>query len=319
MQQARSENGVAMKSDGEQRLPAQRKQGKNLFEQTKGFADRAVSAANDALTNATTIATGFSESVGTAMSNTAVAYLDTVNEVRDSLPKFKDIVAQAARMPGVSVNRASYLSTTLGKRYGQRIIQAAIETTPARAGITDRDIERAARNSIAKERQRTTLISAAAGIPGGVAMAATVPADLVQFWMHLLRVLQKLSYLYGWGDLVSLNGREPDDSKRAALVLFLAMMAGVEEADDALRSLAILRVSGAREAELRNALLREPYNSAVAASSAALSSRLATRVTGQVAEKTVPIVGGFISGKVSNASFNDMAKRLHKQLKTYGG
>ena len=290
-----------------------------LMQQTKALADKATSLASDALTNAASAATDFGESVSAAVNSTASAYKEAVDEVRDSLPEFKDIVAQAARMPGVSVDRATYLSMALGRRRDQRIIQAAIKTTPAYAGISDRDIELAALKSIAKERRRTTLISAAAGIPGGAAMAATVPADLVQFWMHLLRVLQKLSYLYGWGDLVSLDGREPDGPKRAAVVLFLATMAGIEEADGALRSLAILRVSGAQESDLRAALLREPYSSAVAASSAALSTRLTTRLTGQVAEKAIPVVGGLISGKVSNASFNDMAKRLHKQLKTYGG
>jgi hypothetical protein len=191
-----------------------------LRQQTKALADKATSLASDALTNAASAATDFGESVSAAVNSTASAYKEAVDEVRDSLPEFKDIVAQAARMPGVSVDRATYLSMALGRRRDQRIIQAAIKTTPAYAGVSDRDIELAALKSIAKERRRTTLISAAAGIPGGAAMAATVPADLVQFWMHLLRVLQKLSYLYGWGDLVSLDGREPDVPKRAAVVLF---------------------------------------------------------------------------------------------------
>lgn len=290
-----------------------------LGRQARNLAEQAVGHAGTALDVAASAAVELGESVGAAASDTADAYREALDDVRDTLPTFKDVIAQATRMPGVSVDRSLYLAKALGKRRDRIVVRDAITTTPARAGIDERELARMARRSIAKESHRTTLISTAAGIPGGVALAATVPADLVQFWMHLLRTLQKLSYLYGWRDLVYLDGREPDEAKRAAIVLFLAMMAGIEEADDALRQLAIMRVAGATEKDLREALLREPYLTTVASASASLGQRTATRVTGQVAGKAVPIVGAVISGRISNASFNEMAKRLHDQLKSYGG
>lgn len=291
----------------------------NLAGQAQDAAEQMLDLAGGAIDAASNVVSDISKTVTSAATTTADTYREAFDDIRETLPTFAEVVAQAARMPGVSVSRQAHLSKVLATRYNKAMVQAAIDTTPAKAGFSPRQLDKLARKSIGIESRRTTLISAAAGIPGGMAMAATVPADLVQFWMHLLRTLQKLSYLYGWRDLVYLDGSEPDEPKRAALVLFLAMMAGIDEADAALRQLAVLRVAGASEQQLRSALVLEPYASRVAASASVLSQRSATRVTGQVAGKAVPIIGAVISGRMTNAGFNDMANRLHRQLREYGG
>lgn len=293
-------------------------QAQDLANQAQDLAEQALDYAGGAVESVAGAFDGLTKTVTDAATSTADMYREAIDDLRESLPTFEDVIGQAARMPGVTVHRTSYLATVVGAKYKGEKLRLAIETTPARAGIEPRQIDRMARKSIGKESRRTTLISAVAGIPGGAAAAATIPADLVQFWMHILRVLQKLSYLYGWRDLVYLDGSEPDEPKRAALVLFLAMMAGVEEADYALRKLAVLRVAGATEKNLRAALVNEPYVSAVQASAAALGQRTATRLTGQVAGKAVPIAGAIISWRITNSGFNDMANRLHKQLRSYG-
>ena len=56
-----------------------------------------------------------------------------------------------------------------------------------------------------------TALSAIAGIPGGFALLATVPADTAQYLGHMLRVAQKLAYLYRWPDLFE-EDDEPDDA-----------------------------------------------------------------------------------------------------------
>ena len=56
-----------------------------------------------------------------------------------------------------------------------------------------------------------TALSAIAGIPGGFALLATVPADTAQYLGHMLRVAQKLAYLYSWPDLFE-EDDEPDDA-----------------------------------------------------------------------------------------------------------
>lgn len=253
-----------------------------------------------------------------ALDGAADAYREGFDQVMTVLPTFDELLRQAVSLPGTGVNRAGYLAEALGKTCNAATIRAAIDTTPAKAGVSARQLDKIAKRSIGKDGRRTTAISMAAGLPGGVAAAATIPADLVQFYAHLIHIIQKLTYLYGWGDLVRIDGGEPDTATARALVLLLGVMAGVKEADTLFAQLARRRASGASIEQLREALRSEAVFSSVNDISLALGKRLAHRLTGQVAGKTVPLVGMVISGTISFAGFGDMAKRLHKELKRHG-
>lgn len=74
----------------------------------------------------------------------------------------------------------------------------AIAYTPAHAGISVEEIDKIADEVIKFERNCVSGISTALGAPGGWAMAATIPADIVQYYGYTLRAMQKLLYLYGF-------------------------------------------------------------------------------------------------------------------------
>jgi len=245
------------------------------------------------------------------------AYRDTYREFQEKLPTFDDVLAQAIRLPGTGVNRASYLTEALGRKHA-RLVRQAIDTTPACAGLSPRDIEKIAKKSLGKDGRRTTALSFAAGIPGGVAGAVTIPADLVQFYGYLIRSIQKLTYLYGWRDLVHVDASQTDVATASALVIMLGVMAGVQRADDALARLARLRASGADDVRLRTALAARGMQAEVNQISEELTRSMARRLGGQVAGKAIPVVGGIVSGFVTGSGFDEMAKRLLKQLKRHG-
>lgn len=252
-----------------------------------------------------------------ALDGAGDAYRDTYRDFQEMLPTFDEVLAQAIRLPGTGVNRTSYLAEVVGRKHS-RLVQKAIDTTPSRAGLTEREIEKIAKKSLGKDGRRTTALSFAAGIPGGVAGAVTIPADLVQFYGYLIRSIQKLSYLYGWRDLVRVDASQTDVATASALVIMLGVMAGVQQADDALARLARLRESGADDTRLRIALAARSMQDEVNQISDELTRRMARRLTGQVAGKAIPIVGGIVSGIVTGSGFDEMAKRLLKQLKRHG-
>ena len=109
----------------------------------------------------------------------------------------EDIIVLAIKTPGVHITRANFLKKELFKNYPQEVIDKAIETTPAQAGIPSNEIDKIADEIIKFERNCVSGISAALGAPGGWAMAATIPADIVQYYGYTLRATQKLLYLYG--------------------------------------------------------------------------------------------------------------------------
>ena len=115
----------------------------------------------------------------------------------------EDIIVLAIKTPGVHITRANFLKKELFKNYPQEVIDKAIETTPAQAGIPSNEIDKIADEIIKFERNCVSGISAALGAPGGWAMAATIPADIVQYYGYTLRATQKLLYLYGFPEIDS--------------------------------------------------------------------------------------------------------------------
>ena len=114
--------------------------------------------------------------------NKANEVLDVNN---DGSVDIQDIIILALRTPGVHVNRENFLRKELFKNYPPE------------------DIDKIADEVIKFERNCVSGISAALGMPGGAAMAATIPADIVQYYGYTLRAIQKLLYLYGFPEIDS--------------------------------------------------------------------------------------------------------------------
>lgn len=112
----------------------------------------------------------------------------TVMDVNgDGKVDIEDIIILGLKTPGISINRSEFLLKELMKNYPKEVIDKAIATTPANAGISLEGINLIADNVIQFERTCVTGISAALGTPGGAAMAATIPADIIQYYGYMLR------------------------------------------------------------------------------------------------------------------------------------
>ena len=110
-------------------------------------------------------------------------------------------------------------------------------STPVWASVGLKNLDRLARRSIDFETRKSAGMSFAAGLPGGFAMLATVPADVTQYYVHAFRIMQKLTYLYGWQDLLG-DLEDADDETIGWLALFLGVMLGVGGAATSLTSFA---------------------------------------------------------------------------------
>lgn len=109
----------------------------------------------------------------------------------------------AIKALGVHITRADFLKKELFENYPQEVIDKAIATTPAQTGIPSEEIDKIADEVIKFERNCVSGISAALGAPGGWTMAATIPADIIQYYGYTLRATQKLLYLYGFPEIDS--------------------------------------------------------------------------------------------------------------------
>lgn len=226
---------------------------------------------------------------------------------------FEQLLASAVKLPMVHISREDFLRKELQKYFDDDIVEKAIEYNPAYAGISSRTINKIADASIKFETTKVSSISFLAGLPGGWAMVGTIPADLVQYYAHVLRILQKLSYLYGWQELVGNNGAL-DDETNTLLILFTGVMFGVNGAIAAINKISEQMAAKVIKTLPQKALTKTLIYPIVKKVATILGFKMTENVFAKGVSKIIPIVGGVVSGGLTFATYMPMAKRLKKYL-----
>ena len=228
---------------------------------------------------------------------------------------FQQIMNTAIRLPGVKINRKTFLNRELQKYCPKVQVQRAIESNPAQARISRDIIDKIANNCITYETTKVTAISAAAGIPGGLTMAGTVPIDLAQYFGHILRILQKLVYLYGWQDLLGAETEDLDDETTNLLTLFVGIMFGAQGATKIIASISKTAAANVEKRLMNSALTKGAVYPVVKKTMAFIGIKINKEIFSKSVSKAVPIIGGVVSGGITFGSFRPMAKKLQNYLK----
>lgn len=227
----------------------------------------------------------------------------------------EDFIIFGLRTPGIGVNRASYLRAEFRKTFPEDVIEEAIKTTPAKAGITVDQIDKLANQAIAYERNCVTGISTALGMPGGAAMAATVPADMIQYYGFMLRAAQKLLYLYGFPQInVEEKNNVFDSETLNMLTLCLGVMFGVSGANQALRVVANALAKGVEKKLLQKALTKGTIYPMVKSIAKWFGQNMTKKVFAGFFKKAIPVIGGLIGGGITYLSFGPCCEKLRDTL-----
>lgn len=226
----------------------------------------------------------------------------------------EDIIRTAIKVPGVKISRATFLRKEFSTYYSKDTVEKAIEYNPAYAGIPVEAIDKFAKEVINYETNKVSAISAIAGIPGGFAMAATIPADLAQYFGFMLRVTQKLAYLYGF-DEFELSEDEINDETLNELLIFLGAMFGVQEANAGIRILAQTTAQNISKKLAQKALTKGAIYPVVKKVAKAVGVRMTKQIFANTVSKAVPLVGGIISGGLTYATFKPCSNRLKNSFR----
>ncbi len=227
-----------------------------------------------------------------------------------------DIIIMSLKVPGIHVNRAQFLQKELFKNHPQEVINIAIAETPAKAGISREEIDKIADEVINFERNCVSGISAALGMPGGVAMAATIPADIAQYYGYTLRAAQKLMYLYGFPEIDSYeNDLNLDTETINTLTLCLGVMYGAAGANKAIQGMAKALATGVEKQLLRRALTKGAFYPFVKSVAKWFGVKMTKEIFAGFFKKAIPVVGGVIGGGITFATFKPCCNRLKTVLK----
>ncbi|MFG3590457.1 hypothetical protein [Streptomyces sp. NPDC047990] len=235
-------------------------------------------------------------------------------DIENPESRFSAVLVSAAKLPGVRINREAYLRSALARHCSEDDIRRAIEETPAAAGIADDVLDRVANESIRFETAKVSALSAAAGIPGVFALPATVPADMAQYFGHMLRISQKLAYLYSWPDLFSDDGDDVDDATMGVLTLFFGVMFGTQSANAAVGKVAGMMAEQVAKKLPQKALTQGVIYPIVKKVAGYIGVQMTKQTFAKTVSKAIPLIGAAVSGGLTFATYLPMAKRLKKHL-----
>lgn len=228
-----------------------------------------------------------------------------------------DFLMKVVRLRGVRIERVNFLQQELRKLgLSDEAIEQAVASTPLQAGVPLEDLDTLARSAIRFETNKSASMSFLSGIPGGFAMAATIPADVMQYYAHAFRIMQKLAYLYGWQNFMD-NLEQGDDETLGKLTLFLGVMMGVAGASAGLTNFASQIARPALQKQIaKQALTKTSWYPVMKKVLAMVGVKITKDSFAKGITKFVPVAGGVISGGMTLVLLKQQSDRLQDHLRT---
>ena len=222
------------------------------------------------------------------------------------------ILATVLKMPTVKVDRVAFLRKELRPYCNQSRLQMLGSVRPYTV-VSEKVVDRLARQCINKHTALATATSTVVGLPGGLTMAAALPADVVQYFFHVFVLSQKLAYLYGYPDFCEEDG-ELNDMASNLLTIFMGVMMGAPVAEKGISELSVAMAESAVTRLPRVALTKTAIFTVASQIARMIGTRLTKNGFAKGVGRFIPIAGGLFSGGLTLLTFRRGANRLRRQL-----
>ena len=224
-----------------------------------------------------------------------------------SLSLWNKVLETSIKLPFVNVNRDEFLTKELSKFCTPLEVITALDDSPLKV-LNKKEIDKLANQCIKYHLTMVCGASALMGLPGGWWMAGTIPADITQFYGHILSLMQKLIYLYGWPSLTNVNNQLDDESLNI-MTLFVGAMMGNKLAVEALTKV-VGQVSKNAGIKLSETVMAQ-YAIKIAQW---IGINMTKEGFAKGVGKVIPLVGAPISATITYYTFRPMARRLKNHL-----
>lgn len=226
----------------------------------------------------------------------------------------RNAITKAASFPIVSVDREKFLRKTFGNsKYIDKIIADGPQSV-----YKIESLRKKADDVIKNSTRKTATASFLAGIPSNpVAMVALGAADVTQFFAFALNMAQKIAYIFGEDqifsdkeDLVSKNGESLPEDVQVRMIALLGGMMGVNGAAGLIiqSSKKAGQVIGKKVAQ--QALTKTVWFPVFKKVGSYLGYKVTRKSVEKIITKSVPVIGGAISGGITFVTFKPMGRRL---------
>lgn len=232
--------------------------------------------------------------------------MEQVNEESKAL----QVIEQAMKIPFVKVNRKEFLLKSFSKYNID--MNTLVNKGPVNL-LSKKELDKVADKAINNALAKSTSASFMSGLPGGIALAATIPADIVQFYAFALKLAQELSYIYGLQDLFDENNELSEASKNM-LIIYLGVMLGVTAAGSTVRVLSNQASKQTLKSLPNKALTKTIYYPVLKKVLKTFGIKLTKDTFAKGVSKVIPVIGGVVSGGMNYASLKPMGKKLKNEL-----
>lgn len=227
---------------------------------------------------------------------------------------FDTLLETANKIPGSHIDREDFLRSELKLYCTPEELEIAVKECPAKAGIKKKIINPIAKSCIAYERKRATALSFLAGLPGGLAILGTIPADAMQVFITMLRTIQKLAYLYGFPEFFK-EGEKINSYTKDLILTMIGVMYGVQEVCNGLTKYAATFAEQIGKNIAKQALAKTAWYPALKKWLRVVGIQLTKELFGKTVAKAIPLFSGAICGVLTYKTFGIMANNLQEALK----
>ena len=231
----------------------------------------------------------------------------TEEKQEKSVTLWNKVLQTSLKLPFVNVNRDEYLTKELSKFCTPMEVMTALDDSPLKV-LSKKEIDKMANQCISYHLTMVCGTSALMGLPGGWWMAGTIPTDLAQFYGHILSLLQKLLYLYGWPPLTDAKNQLDEESLNI-MTLFVGVAMGNKLAVEAIGKV-VSQVSKTASIKISETVMAKYAIKIAQWIGVSMTKEGFAKGVGKV----LPLVGAPISATITYYTFRPMARRLKKHL-----
>ena len=222
------------------------------------------------------------------------------------------VLQQVVKLPVVKVDRSKFLVDKFSKELDPKDISTLLEQGPSSL-LSQEILDRVANACIMDNVLLASGTSVLAGLPGGLALAITIPTDVAQFYAFSLKLAQELGYIYGYDDLWASRNELSEEAKNT-LLLYLGVMLGVNSAGALLRAGGVSVAKHVIKTVPQKALAKTLWYPILEKVLKIFGVSLTKGGFAKGMGKVIPIIGGIVSGGLTYTTMKPMGKSLQKEL-----
>lgn len=216
-------------------------------------------------------------------------------------------IGVVAKLPFIRVNRKKFLKEQFA---GSPDLEKIIKYGP-QSVYTTTDLRKKATEIIKTSTKKTALASFAAGMPSNpLIMLAAGSADVAQYFGFAIHMAQQIAYLFGEEDLFTSKTDELSEEAKLRIIAYLGVMFGVGGAAFLVSKISKQAGEHLGQRIAAKTLTQTSWFPLVKKVGAKMGQTITQESIEKTVTKSVPIIGGVISGGLTYVTFIPMGNRL---------